>query len=162
MSIQVDRGHSRSNEYQWTGYPEVLKNPIGSDKNIQRPVAKNEFQLIPKKIRKSSPKVKSPEAKSGQTKVLLITAHRSGSSFLGSISKHFCHTVCLIRYSYDRELESEQFEICEGELFNQNQNAFYLFEPLAAIQSEMSTMGCDKMIEQKIKYVTYCISDSVS
>ena len=41
----------------------------------------------------------------------------------------------------------------QGELFNQNENAFYLFEPLAAIQSEMSTMGCDKMIEDKIKYV---------
>ena len=45
----------------------------------------------------------------------------------------------------------QKFETFEGELFNQNENAFYLFEPLAAIQSEMSTMGCDKMIEQKIE-----------
>ena len=55
-----------------------------------------------------------------QTKVLLITAHRSGSTFL-------------------------------GELFNQNEKAFYLFEPLAAIQSKMSTMGCDENSEEKIK-----------
>ena len=54
--------------------------------------------------------------------------------------------------SYDCILESKS-EIREGELFNQNENAFYLFEPLAAIQSEISTMGCDKMIDQKIKYV---------
>ena len=51
----------------------------------------------------------------------------------------------------------QKFETFEGELFNQNENAFYLFEPLAAIQSEMSTMGCDKMIEQKIKYVKFII-----
>ena len=49
----------------------------------------------------------------------------------------------------------QKFETWKGELFNQNENAFYLFEPLAAIQSEMSTMGCDKMIEQKIKYVKF-------
>ena len=55
-----------------------------------------------------------------QTKVLLITAHRSGSTFL-------------------------------GELFNQNEKAFYLFEPLVAIQSKMSTMGCDENSERKIK-----------
>ena len=50
----------------------------------------------------------------------------------------------------------------KGELFNQNENAFYLFEPLAAIQSEMSTMGCDKMIEDKIKYVLMNFSQSKS
>ena len=49
----------------------------------------------------------------------------------------------------------QKFETFQGELFNQNENAFYLFEPLAAMQSEMSTMGCDKMIEQKIKYVEF-------
>ena len=57
---------------------------------------------------------------SPQTKVLLITAHRSGSTFL-------------------------------GELFNQNENVFYLFEPLAAIQSKMSTTGCDENPEEKIR-----------
>ena len=67
--------------------------------------------------------VKSEEiddAKRPQTKVLLIAAHRSGSTFL-------------------------------GELFNQNENAFYLFEPLVAIQSKMSTMGCDENTEGKIR-----------
>ena len=42
-------------------------------------------------------------AKSVTTKVLLVTAHRSGSTFL-------------------------------GELFNNNNDAFYVFEPLGAIQ----------------------------
>ena len=96
-SCQVDLwGHSRSKEYRRTGYPEVLEFPIGGDKDIKRPVAKNEFQLIPKKVRIPSPKVKSPEVKSevneaysGQTKVLLITAHRSGSTFLGRVSNTF-------------------------------------------------------------------------
>ena len=50
-------------------------------------------------------------------------------------------------------ISTRKAKIHEGELFNQNENAFYLFEPLAAIQSEMSTMGCDKIIDQKIKYV---------
>ena len=95
-SCQVDPwSHSRSKKYQRTGYPEVLENPIGGDKSIQRPIAKNEFQLIPKKVRIPSPKVKSPEIKSevnqaysGQTKILLITSHRSGSTFLGRVSNH--------------------------------------------------------------------------
>ena len=43
------------------------------------------------------------EKQNTRTKVLLITAHRSGSTFL-------------------------------GELFNRNDDAFYLFEPLAAVQ----------------------------
>ena len=60
------------------------------------------------------------DTNSPQTKVLLITAHRSGSTFL-------------------------------GELFNQNENVFYLFEPLAAIQSKMSTTGCDENPEEKIR-----------
>lgn len=49
--------------------------------------------------------VQSPviEKQIPRTKVLLITAHRSGSTFL-------------------------------GELFNRNNDAFYLFEPLAAVQ----------------------------
>jgi len=106
------------------GYPVILEKPIGVDQKIQRPVATNDFELIPKKIRTISPKVKATVNKTNfeQTKVLLITAHRSGSTFL-------------------------------GELFNQNENAFYLFEPLAAIQSEMSTMGCDKMSNAKIQLI---------
>ena len=56
-----------------------------------------------------SKKVKAGTAK---TNVLLLTAHRSGSTFL-------------------------------GELFNQNSNAFYMFEPLVAIQGAHSTDQCD-------------------
>ena len=52
-------------------------------------------------------KVTKPEVNDGKTRVLLITAHRSGSTFL-------------------------------GELFNQNEEAFYLFEPLAAVQGTYS------------------------
>jgi len=53
-----------------------------------------------------------------QTRVLLVTAHRSGSTFL-------------------------------GELFNRNPNAFYIFEPLASVQNEHSTLGCDEHYEEK-------------
>lgn len=53
-----------------------------------------------------------------QTRVLLVTAHRSGSTFL-------------------------------GELFNRNPNAFYIFEPLASVQNEHSTLGCDEHFEDK-------------
>ena len=67
-----------------------MENPIGGDKNIRRMEAKNGFQLIPKKVRTDLPKGKSPQFEHGvqmsmpkQTKVLLITAHRSGSTFLG-------------------------------------------------------------------------------
>ncbi|CAG5094137.1 Oidioi.mRNA.OKI2018_I69.XSR.g13281.t1.cds [Oikopleura dioica] len=55
----------------------------------------------------------------GPVKVLLITAHRSGSTFL-------------------------------GELFNQNPETFYLFEPLAGIQGEHSTLGCAKNPTKKL------------
>ena len=67
-----------------------MENPIGGDKNIRKMEAKNGFQLIPKKVRTEFPKAKSPQVEPGvqksmlkQTKVLLITAHRSGSTFLG-------------------------------------------------------------------------------
>jgi len=53
-----------------------------------------------------------------QTRVLLVTAHRSGSTFL-------------------------------GELFNRNPNAFYIFEPLASVQNEHSTLGCDEHFDEK-------------
>lgn len=55
-----------------------------------------------------------------QTRVLLVTAHRSGSTFL-------------------------------GELFNRNPSAFYIFEPLASVQNEHSTLGCDQHFEEKSK-----------
>ena len=52
------------------------------------------------------------KAGTSKTNVLLLTAHRSGSTFL-------------------------------GELFNQNSNAFYMFEPLVAVQGAHSTGQCD-------------------
>ena len=52
------------------------------------------------------------------TKVLVVSAHRSGSSFI-------------------------------GELFNQNSEAFYLFEPLGAVQETQSTLGCNTNLIQK-------------
>ena len=57
-----------------------------------------------------------------KTNVLLITAHRSGSTFL-------------------------------GELFNQNNDAFYMFEPLAAIQGPHSTDQCDGLVPEKNAYL---------
>ena len=54
--------------------------------------------------------------KKTKTNVLLVTAYRSGSTFL-------------------------------GELFNRNNDAFYLFEPLAAV-------GDDSLINQKHKYMS--------
>ena len=98
-SIKLTQGHQKSNEYHEKGYPEALQYPIGGDKNIKHPVAKDGFQLIPKKVRTELPKIKSPEVKlevkelevqkvkSDQIKVLLITAHRSGSTFLGRFQK---------------------------------------------------------------------------
>lgn len=62
---------------------------------------------------------KSQASSKGPVKVLLITAHRSGSTFL-------------------------------GELFNENPDAFYLFEPLAGIQGEHSTLGCAKNPTKKL------------
>ena len=53
--------------------------------------------------KKSTPPTAHSIPSNGPIKVLLVTAHRSGSTFL-------------------------------GELFNQNKNAFYLFEPLGALQ----------------------------
>ena len=58
-----------------------------------------------------------------KTNVLLITAHRSGSTFL-------------------------------GELFNRNNDAFYLFEPLAAVQGSHSTDECDLLINEKHSYMS--------
>ena len=55
-------------------------------------------------------------------KVLLLTAHRSGSTFV-------------------------------GELFNQNDDAFYLFEPLGALQTEHSTLGCENSPDKKIDHL---------
>lgn len=37
-----------------------------------------------------------------------------------------------------------------GEIFNQNPNAFYLFEPLAAVQETHSTDGCADLMEEKV------------
>jgi len=37
-----------------------------------------------------------------------------------------------------------------GELFNENPDAFYLFEPLAGIQGEHSTLGCAKNPTKKL------------
>ena len=94
------------------GYPTPRQHPIEADPNIKELVEREDFvALEPQEI---------DDPNRPQTKVLLITAHRSGSTFL-------------------------------GELFNQNEKAFYLFEPLVAIQSKMSTMGCDENSERKIK-----------
>ena len=77
-------------------------------------------EIIPNEDSDAEGQEKLDDISRPQTKVLLITAHRSGSTFL-------------------------------GELFNQNENVFYLFEPLAAIQSKMSTAGCDENPEEKIR-----------
>jgi len=74
----------------------------------------------------TEPKTTIVKAETGQkqskTNVLLITAHRSGSTFL-------------------------------GELFNRNNNAFYMFEPLAAVQGPHSTDECDGLTPEKNAYL---------
>ena len=83
-------------------------------------VSSKSKQIIQNEDLDTAGQEKIDDTNRSQTKVLLITAHRSGSTFL-------------------------------GELFNQNKNVFYLFEPLAAIQSKMSTTGCDENPEEKIR-----------
>lgn len=73
---------------------------------------------------KSTAAPSGAESASHQSKVnvLLVTAHRSGSTFL-------------------------------GELFNRNPDVFYLFEPLAGVQGEHSTIGCHRYPEAKINHL---------
>lgn len=59
------------------------------------------------------------ESNTGPIKILLVTGHRTGGTFI-------------------------------GELFNKNPNAFYLFEPLGAVQEKQSTLGCHMNTYNKI------------
>ena len=56
---------------------------------------------------------------SHSTKVLLVSGHRTGGTFI-------------------------------SELFNQNPDAFYLFEPLGAVQSIEPTLGCHSKSKEKL------------
>ena len=89
-----------------------------ADPNIKELIERNDYVDHQNESLPEPPEKNDPNR--SQTKVLLICAHRSGSTFL-------------------------------GELFNQNEKAFYLFEPLVAIQAKMSTMGCDEDPEVKIR-----------
>ena len=83
---------------------------------IYQKTLKRNFSRITKLGKSSTFNGTTTKPKKTKTNVLLVTAYRSGSTFL-------------------------------GELFNRNNDAFYLFEPLAAV-------GDDSLISQKHKYMS--------